>query len=30
VRWYLDNGAWLEQCLSGEYQKYYDQMYTNR
>ena len=30
VRWYLDNEAWLEQCLSGEYQKYYDMMYSNR
>ena len=30
IQWYLDNGAWLERCLSGEYQKYYDQQYSNR
>ena len=30
VRWYLENQDWLERVTSGEYQKYYEQMYTNR
>ena len=30
VRWYLDNQDWVESVTSGEYQKYYDQMYGNR
>ena len=30
VRWYLDNQAWLDGVTSGEYQKYYDDMYTGR
>lgn len=30
VRWYLDNQEWVESVTSGEYQKYYDQMYGNR
>ncbi len=30
VQWYLDNKKWLQQVVSGEYQKYYDQMYKNR
>lgn len=30
IRWYLDNQEWVESVTSGEYQKYYDQMYTNR
>jgi dTDP-glucose 4,6-dehydratase len=30
VKWYLDNTAWLDGCLSGEYLKYYDMMYSNR
>jgi dTDP-glucose 4,6-dehydratase len=30
VRWYLDHGDWLEQCVSGQYKKYYEMMYTNR
>ena len=30
VRWYLDNQAWLDGVTSGEYQKYYDDMYTER
>jgi len=28
VRWYLDNQEWLDQVTSGEYQKYYEQMYS--
>ena len=27
VRWYLDNKAWLDGVTSGEYQKYYENMY---
>ena len=30
VRWYLDNQAWLDNVTSGDYQKYYEQMYANR
>ncbi len=30
IRWYLDNQDWLEACVSGEYRKYYEQMYDNR
>ena len=30
VRWYLDNQAWMDQVTSGEYQKYYDDMYKGR
>ena len=30
VAWYLANAAWLEQVTSGDYQKYYAQMYGNR
>ena len=30
VRWYLDNEEWLEDVTSGDYQAYYDKMYTNR
>jgi dTDP-glucose 4,6-dehydratase len=30
VRWYLDNEGWLEDCVSGQYSKYYEQMYGNR
>jgi dTDP-glucose 4,6-dehydratase len=27
VRWYLDNGDWLKNVTSGEYEKYYEKMY---
>ncbi|MBD5261937.1 MAG: dTDP-glucose 4,6-dehydratase [Bacteroides sp.] len=27
VRWYLDNQEWLDQITSGEYEKYYEEMY---
>jgi len=27
VKWYLENNKWLENVTSGEYQKYYQQMY---
>ena len=30
VRWYLDNQAWLDNITSGDYQSYYDDMYTGR
>jgi len=30
VKWYLDNEAWLQNCISGQYLEYYDKMYTNR
>ena len=30
VRWYLDNQQWMDNVTSGDYQKYYDEMYKNR
>lgn len=30
VRWYLDNQDWMDNITSGEYEKYYDDMYKNR
>jgi len=30
INWYLANGDWLDQVVSGEYQKYYDAMYAGR
>jgi len=30
VSWYLANTKWLERILSGEYEKYYDMMYSGR
>lgn len=30
IRWYLDNRAWWEEIVSGEYQGYYERMYGNR
>lgn len=30
VRWYLDNQEWMDHITSGEYEKYYDDMYKNR
>jgi len=30
IDWYLQNSQWLANVVSGEYQKYYDTMYTNR
>ena len=29
VRWYLDNQKWIDNVTSGEYQKYYEDMYQN-
>ncbi|HUV30375.1 MAG TPA: dTDP-glucose 4,6-dehydratase [Acidobacteriota bacterium] len=30
VQWYVDNADWLQRCVSGEYRKYYDMMYSDR
>jgi len=30
VRWYLDNEEWMDNITSGEYEKYYEQMYAQR
>ena len=30
IGWYLDNRSWWEEIISGEYQEYYDRMYSNR
>ncbi len=30
IRWYLDNGEWLDNVTSGDYMKYYDEMYNRR
>ena len=30
VKWYLENEEWLEHVTSGDYQKYYDDMYSDR
>jgi dTDP-glucose 4,6-dehydratase len=30
IDWYLSNGPWLENVTSGSYQKYYNEMYSNR
>ena len=30
VQWYLDNRAWWERIVDGEYQGYYERMYANR
>jgi len=30
VRWYLDNQEWMDNVTSGDYQKYYENMYKNR
>ena len=30
VRWYLDNQPWMDNVTSGDYQRYYDEMYKNR
>ena len=30
VRWYLDNQDWMDNVTSGDYQKYYDDMYKGR
>ena len=30
IRWNLENQAWVEEVASGDYQKYYEQMYKDR
>lgn len=30
VRWYLDNQVWMDNITSGEYEKYYEDMYKGR
>jgi dTDP-glucose 4,6-dehydratase len=30
IRWYQDNSEWVARCRSGEYRKYYDDMYGGR
>ena len=30
VRWYLDNQEWIDNIISGEYEKYYEEMYHDR
>ena len=30
IYWYLDNQIWVEEVTSGDYMKYYEQMYGNR
>ncbi|MDR3056721.1 MAG: dTDP-glucose 4,6-dehydratase [Dysgonomonas sp.] len=30
IYWYLDNQHWVEEVTSGDYMKYYEQMYGNR
>ena len=30
VRWYLDHQDWMDNITSGDYERYYDEMYKNR
>lgn len=30
IQWYIDNQEWLENVTSGDYQKYYEEMYVDR
>ncbi|MCP9612673.1 dTDP-glucose 4,6-dehydratase [Coprobacter tertius] len=30
IRWYLENQDWVNEVASGDYQKYYEQMYSKR
>ena len=30
IKWYFDNKEWLDNVTSGDYQKYYEDMYTDR
>lgn len=30
IRWYLDNKSWWENIINGEYQSYYERMYSGR
>ena len=30
VKWYLDNHEWMDNIISGDYEKYYESMYNNK
>ena len=30
VRWYLENQEWMDHITSGDYEKYYEEMYKNQ
>jgi len=30
INWYMDNEEWMNNITSGDYQKYYDEMYQDR
>ena len=30
IKWNLENQAWISEVTSGDYQRYYEQMYKNR
>ena len=30
IKWYLENQEWVNEVISGDYQKYYERMYGNR
>lgn len=30
VKWYLDNQMWIDNIISGDYERYYQDMYSNR
>ena len=30
IQWYKDHMDWVEECTSGEYVKYYEEMYEKR
>ena len=30
IHWYLDNLDWMEKVKSGEYQEYYEKMYSKK
>ncbi len=30
IKWYLDNEAWWQPIISGEYQNYYEKMYGDK
>jgi dTDP-glucose 4,6-dehydratase len=30
IKWYFDNQEWMEHVTSGDYEKYYDSMYSNK
>jgi len=30
IKWYLDNKSWWKEILAGDYQEYYNKMYTKK